>query len=105
MDIPVQVANTTHEAWRCKNVKRKTDRDDALKGAQLSAMNQLPTVQLPCSRVRQWRSLIGYRWMLVTRRTAIKNHIKNNKITSFTQRTGHESFLNRIHEHRSPGPA
>lgn len=77
MDIPVQVANTNHEAWRWKNVKRKTDKDDALKGAQLSAMNQLPTVQLPCSKVRQWRSLISYRWTLVTRRTAIKNHIRS----------------------------
>jgi transposase len=77
MGIHVQVANPNHEAWRWKNVKRKTDRDDALKLAQLSAMNQLPMVQLPAARVRQWRSLIGYRWKLVNRRTAIKNHIRS----------------------------
>ena len=47
MGLPIQVANPNHEAWRWKNVKRKTDKDDALKLAQLSAMNQLPTLQLP----------------------------------------------------------
>lgn len=75
--LTVQVANPNHEAWRWKNVKRKTDKDDALKLAQLSAMNQLPMLQLPASRVRQWRSLIGYRGALVSRRTAIKNHLRS----------------------------
>lgn len=77
LGLAVQVANPNHEAWRWKNVKRKTDRDDALKLARLSSMDQLPTIQLPSTRVRQWRSLIGYRWTLVTRRTAIKNHIRS----------------------------
>lgn len=76
LEIQVQVANPNHDAWRWKSVKRKTDKDDALKLAQLSAMNQLPTVELPASKVRQWRSLIGYRATLVGRRTAIKNSIR-----------------------------
>jgi len=76
LEIEIQVANTNHEGWRWKNTKRKTDRDDALKLARLSAMNQLPQVTLPDSRVRQWRSLIGYRHTLVGRRTAIKNSIR-----------------------------
>ena len=76
LEVPIEVANPNHEAWRWKHIKRKTDKDDALKLAQLSAMAQLPTVQLPASKVRQWRSLIGYRWTLVSRRTAIKNHIR-----------------------------
>ncbi|MFA7237094.1 MAG: hypothetical protein WC058_09535 [Phycisphaeraceae bacterium] len=42
----------------------------------MSAMNQLPTVDLPSSRVRQWRNLIAYRHTLVGRRTAIKNNIR-----------------------------
>lgn len=71
-----QVANANHEAWRWKNVKSKTDRKDALKLAQLSVMQQLPTVYLPAKAVRQWRSLIGYRQSLVARRTALKNHIR-----------------------------
>jgi transposase len=45
--------------------------------AKLSAMGQLPTVTLPASRVRQWRSLIAYRHVLVSRRTAIKNNIRS----------------------------
>lgn len=77
MRLQIQIANPNHDAWRWKNVKRKTDKDDALKLAQLSAMNQLPTLQLPGAEIRQWRSLIGYRNTLVARRTAIKNHIRS----------------------------
>lgn len=76
LGIEVQVANPNHEAWRWKNIKRKTDKDDALKLAQMSAAGQLPTVELPGAKVRQWRSLIGYRWTLVGRRTAIKNSLR-----------------------------
>jgi len=75
--IPIQIANPNTEAWKWKNVKRKTDKDDALKMAQLSAMGQLPTVTLPSSGVRQWRALIAYRHALVGRRTAIKNHVRS----------------------------
>jgi len=46
-------ANPNHEACQWKNVKRKTDKNDALKLAQLSPMNQLPTLQLPSAEVRQ----------------------------------------------------
>lgn len=76
LGIAVQVANPNHEAWRWKNIKRKTDKDDALKLAQLPVMDQLPTVQLPGAGVRQWRSLIAYHATLVGRRTAIKNSIR-----------------------------
>ena len=76
LGLAITIANPNHDAWRWKNVKRKTDKDDALKLAQLWAMGQLPTVELPATKVRQWRSLIGYRWTLVSRRTAIKNHIR-----------------------------
>lgn len=76
MDIEVQVANVNHEGWRWKNTKRKNDKLDALKLAQLSAMNQLPTVYMPKPEVRQKRSLISYRQTLVKRRTQIKNNIR-----------------------------
>lgn len=72
----VEVANVNHEAWRWKNVKRKNDREDALKLAKLSAMKQLPTVHMPTRQVRQKRSLIQYRHKLVQRRTQIKNAIR-----------------------------
>jgi transposase len=76
LGIEIQVANTSHDAWRWKNTKRKTDKDDALRLAQLSAMNQLPTVYVPSAQVRQWRSLIEYRARLVHRQTACKNQIR-----------------------------
>jgi len=74
--VELQVANPNHEGWRWRNVKRKTDRLDALKLAQLSASDQLPQVHVPKRNVRQWRSLIHYRQNLVTRRTAVKNRIR-----------------------------
>ena len=38
--IEVQVANTSDDAWRWRNVKQKDDRRDALKAARLSAVNE-----------------------------------------------------------------
>lgn len=77
LDIEVEVANTNHEAWRWQHVKRKTDRRDALKLAELSSMNQLPTVHMPSAAVRAWRSVIAYRQTLVKRRTQMKNSIRS----------------------------
>jgi transposase len=70
------VANTAAEAWKFKHLKRKTDRDDALRLAQLYLLGQLPTVSLPPSTVRQWRSLIAARQNLVGRRVAVQNRIR-----------------------------
>ena len=77
LGIEVRVANTHGEAWRWKRVKRKTDRDDALKLAKLAATNQLPTVHVPALPVRQHRSLIKHRHALIDRRTGIKNTIRS----------------------------
>lgn len=77
LGIQVQVANPNTEGWRWRRVKRKTDRDDALKLARLSASGQLPTVWMPTPQVRQWRALIRYRHELVGRRTAIRNNIRS----------------------------
>ena len=76
MEIPIEVANPCHEAWRWRQVKSKSDRKDALKLGKLSACNQLPTVHMPSPEVRQWRELIHYRQTLIKRRTAIKNSIR-----------------------------
>lgn len=76
LGVEVQVANPNHQGWRWKNVKRKNDRKDALKLAQLSAMNQLPMVHMPKREVRQKRALIQYRQRLVKRVTQIKNNIR-----------------------------
>lgn len=77
LGIELQVASTSHEAWRWRHVKRKNDRADALKLAQLSAMNQLQLVHVPERETRQWRALIKYRHRLVSQRTQSKNHIRD----------------------------
>ena len=46
MGVEVQVANTSDDAWRWRKVKKKNDRCDALKAAQLSAVNQLREVHI-----------------------------------------------------------
>jgi transposase len=70
------VANTASEAWKFKHLKRKTDKDDALRLAQLYLLGQLPTVTLPPVTVRQWRSLIACRQTWVGRRVAVQNRIR-----------------------------
>src|SRR5947207_2840753 len=77
LGIELQVANTADERWRWRNVKQKNDRNDALKAAQLSAVNQLGPVHVPELTMRQWRALIAYRAKLVQRRTKIKNHLRD----------------------------
>jgi transposase len=77
LGIETEVANTSHEAWRWKNVKKKNDREDAIKLAKLSAMNQLPTVHIPEKKVRERRALIKYRQRLVSYRVSIKNAIRS----------------------------
>jgi hypothetical protein len=47
LSIPTQVANTNDERWRWRNNKKKSDRLDALKLAQMSEMGEMP---------RQWQS-------------------------------------------------
>jgi Transposase and inactivated derivatives len=77
LGVAVQVANTSDEAWRWRKVKKKNDRADALKTAQLSAVNQLREVHIPNIEVRQWRALIAFRQQLVRRRGKVKNHIRD----------------------------
>jgi len=74
--VPCEVANTASEAWRYKHAKRKTDRDDALRLAQLEALGQIPAVVVPAKAVREWRALIAHRQALVTQRVAAQNRIR-----------------------------
>src|SRR5262249_57010996 len=60
LGIELQVANTVNERWRWRNVKQKNDRRDALKAAQLSAVNQLCPVHVPEQTMRQWRGVVGF---------------------------------------------
>src|SRR6516162_8432748 len=74
--VVCKVANTASEAWKFKHAKRKTDKDDALRLAQLEALGQLPTVAVPPKQTREWRGLIACRQDLVGRRVALQNRIR-----------------------------
>jgi transposase len=75
--VRCKVANTGAEAWKYKHAKRKTDRDDAVRLAQLEALGQLPEVVVPAKPVREWRALIAHRQALVTQRVAAQNRIRS----------------------------
>ena len=77
LGMNVAIANPSNEAWRWTRVKRKTDRDDALKLARMAARNELPTVHMPSPQQRQKRRLVHHRRSLVERRTQIKNGIRS----------------------------
>jgi len=76
LGLPCWVANTSGVAWQWKSLKRKTDRDDALKLARLAAIDELPTISVPPRPVRQWKSLIGLRKRLVGERGRGQNRIR-----------------------------
>lgn len=76
LDVPVVVASTNGDAWAWKNVKRKTDRDDALKLARLASVGELRAVPVPPKPVRQRKSLIGLRKRLVGERVRGQNRIR-----------------------------
>jgi transposase len=71
----VVAANT--EAWQWRRVKRKTDRDDALKLAKLALLDQLTAVHMPAPQQRQRRRLILHRRAVVARRTQSRNAIRS----------------------------
>src|SRR5260370_25535836 len=75
LGIELQVANTADERWQWRKVKQKNDRRDALKAAQLSAVNQLCPVHVPELTMRQWRAVICFRSQPVGPRTEVKKPI------------------------------
>src|SRR5690606_4363215 len=92
LEIPVQVVNANGEGWRWKNVRNKTDREDALKLARLSAAGDVELVHLPDRTTRHWRSLILYRQKLIDRRTAIRNSIHALLVREGRAISGKEAF-------------
>ena len=64
LDVPAKLAARVRVYSRGHG--RKTDKDDAWRLAQLYLLDQLPTVTLPPTTVRQWRSLIACRQTLLT---------------------------------------
>lgn len=77
MGIKTLVCSTNEEAWRWKNTKRKTDKDDALKLARLALMQQLKPVHVPTLPGREHRTLVKYRKTLDERSNRLKNSIRS----------------------------
>jgi transposase len=78
----VLVCNPNQEPWKWKHIKRKTDRDDALKLAKLAALGQLVPVYIPCRPQREYRRLVKYRQVVLGR----INRVQNNVRSIFAQR-------------------
>ena len=72
----LRICNPNQEAWKWKHIKRKTDRDDALKIAKLAALDQLIPVYMPSERQREYRRLVKYRTVVRGRGVRIKNNIR-----------------------------
>ena len=72
----VLVCNPNQEAWKWKRIKRKTDRDDALKLAKLAALEQLVPVYIPCRQQREYRRLVKYRQVVLGRINRVQNNIR-----------------------------
>jgi transposase len=72
----VLVCNPNQEAWKWKHIKRKTDRDDALKLAKLAALGQLVPVYIPCRQQREYRRLVKYRQVILGRINRVQNNIR-----------------------------
>ena len=77
LGLPVKVVAANTEAWQWRRVKRKTDRDDALKLAKLALLDQLTAVHMPSPAQRQRRRLVLHRRSVVARRTQSRNAIRS----------------------------
>src|SRR5688500_5448199 len=75
--LPAKVVAANTEAWQWRRVKRKTDRDDALKLAKLALLDQLIVVHMPSPAQRQRRRLVLHRRSVVSRRTQSRNAIRS----------------------------
>ncbi len=103
----VLVCNPAQEAWKWRNVKRKTDRDDALKLAKLAALDQLVSVHMPCPQQREYRRLVKYRKVVVGRVTRVQNNIRSLFAQhGITMERGQKAWalerLDQIAQHRKP---
>ena len=77
LGVATTCVHANGEAWQWRRVKRKTDRDDALKLAKLALLDQLSPVHMPSPEQRQRRRLILHRRSVVSRRTQSRNAIRS----------------------------
>ena len=100
------VCSTNEDAWKWSNVKRKTDKDDALKLARMASMNELKAVHMPSEEQREFRSLVKYRKTLDYRickmKCAIRAWFVNHGITIDTGEKAWNTGRKRIDSFRKP---
>jgi transposase len=100
------VCSTNEDAWKWSNVKRKTDKDDALKLARMAAMNELKAVHMPSEELREFRSLVKYRKTLDYRickmKCAIRAWFVNHCITIDSGDKAWNTGRKRIDSFRKP---
>ncbi len=77
LGYPVLVANPSEDAWKWQNVKRKTDKDDALKLAKLTALDQIKAVHMPNPENRQYKRLVKFRKDIVRRTNQLQSGIRS----------------------------
>jgi transposase len=108
MGLKTFVCSTNEEAWRWANVKRKTDKDDALKLARMFAMRELKAVHMPSPEHREFRSLVKYRKSLDQRINKLKNTIRawfvNHGISIDSGDRAWHTGRERINSFRKPLP-
>ena len=76
LKLETLVCSTNEDAWKWSNVKRKTDKDDALKLARMASLGELKAVHMPSEVHREFRSLVKYRKTLDGRINKMKCTIR-----------------------------
>jgi transposase len=100
------VCSTNEDAWRWSNVKRKTDKDDALKLARMAAMGELKAVHMPSAQHCEFRSLVKYRktldWRISKTKCTIRAWFVNHGITIDTGEKAWHTGRSKIDAYRKP---
>lgn len=106
LGLKTLVFYTKEDAWKWSNVKRKTDKDDALKLARMAAMNERKAVHMPSEAHREFRSLVKYRKTLDSRINKMKCKIRawfvNHGISIDTGEKAWNTGRERINSFRKP---
>lgn len=106
LDLETVVCSTNEDAWKWANVKRKTDKDDALKLARMASMDELKAVHMPTEAHREFRSLVKYRKTLDCRICKMKCTIRawfvNHGISIDTGEKAWHTGRERINSFRKP---
>jgi transposase len=76
LNIPYLVAHPGEDAWQWNKVKRKTDRDDALKLAKLARSGELNSVHIPDAKHRQFQRLVRHRKRIQSYLNRVQNAIR-----------------------------